>query len=141
MLFTTYLNGFGLFRLHVCLVPESSSRIRYHVERWSEAMDLFNLKKPGVKADIIRHFLKLLPICWGYQKQAMVGAESGHPFFRCCILAKKVCSQTAMISWKRNLICQIFNPLKIQNVVLMKIDEMVNVFLKSVEHKKTPFVL
>ena len=77
----------------------------------------------------VGHFLRLLRICWGYYKEAIGGAEGGHPFFSRRILAKNFYSQKLM-NKKKKTICQIFHQKKIQKV-LMKIEEMADVFLNS----------
>ena len=68
-----------------------------------------------------------------------LGAKRGHPFFRRPFLAKKVCSPKLWGCKKKNLICQIFHQKKIQKV-LMKIEEMADVFLNSSNFAKHTFL-
>ena len=63
----------------------------------------------------------------------------GHPFFSRCILVIKICSLKLTIKRKKKMICEIFHQKKNQKV-LMKIEEMADVFLNSANFASHAFL-
>ena len=68
-----------------------------------------------------------------------IDPERGHLFFRRCILAKKVCSHNLSINGKRRRIFRSFTKKKTHKV-LMKIEEMADVFLNSANFASHAFL-
>ena len=69
-----------------------------------------------------------------------IDPERGHLFFRRCILAKKVCSHNLSINGKRRRIFRSFTKKKTTHKVLMKIEEMADVFLNSANFASHAFL-
>ena len=81
-----------------------------------------------MKADINRHFLRLLATFLRVIIIAIEGAENVHPFSGHRIIEKKILHPKANDQLKKTSIRKIFYPNQIQKV-LMKFDEMADVFL------------